>query len=180
MVVLGAGCGGSDNSKTTTTPTASPVTTPRTIDAAEKATQHAAKKEALKAKDRHLPGPIAIRTICAEPVPPPAPRTPYQLRCHVEAYGTPPHADTLLYMTSEDWNVPVDPQGNVGKATLLGTGRVRAFRRLDDRLNCSGHVTRPEKCVKPSPTETPSDQAIPGQSQALPPGETVPNQPSNP
>jgi hypothetical protein len=129
----------------------------------ERSAERSALASARKAEDRYLPGPLEMRASCSPPTPAPQPDTPFQLRCLVEGYGTPPGGDALSYMTNEEWLVPVDAEGKVGEATLLGQARIRAYRRKDDSLNCTNHEARAEKCAPP----------LPGQTAATPPP-TVP------
>jgi hypothetical protein len=164
MVLAATGCGGSNSSGSSSTTSA--VTSEKTLEAAKASAEKSAQKSASRAKDRYLPGPIELRTVCSEPIPPPAPNTAYQLKCHIEGFGTPPGGTGVRFMTSEDWLVPVDAQGGVGEATIDGTARIRAYRRLDDRLNCSNRKVRPEKCTKPAPNpgETPNTTPVPDQT----------------
>jgi hypothetical protein len=163
-----AGCGDDNND----TSSATAVTSEKTLEAAKTSAERAAMKSAQKAKDRYLPGPIELRTVCSEPIPPPQPNTAYQLKCHIEGFGTPPGGTGVRFMTSEDWLVPVDAQGNVGEATIDGTARIRAFRRLDDRLNCTNRKSRPEKCTKPAPNPGETPQTTPVPDQGVAPGST--------
>jgi hypothetical protein len=162
------GCGDDDDEGSTTQ---NEVST-EILANAERSAERSAAASAAKAKDRYLPGRLEMRAVCTPPKPAPLPDTPFQLRCLVEGYGTPPDEDTLSYMTNEEWLVPVDAEGKAGEATLLGQARIRAYRRNDDRLNCTNRKARPEKCAP----------LLPGQAVAPPPAvpqdENAPPQPA--
>jgi hypothetical protein len=162
-----SGCGDDDDDS----PDQNEVST-EILDQAEDTSSKASLESAQRAEDRYLPGPMEMRAVCSQPTPPPQPDTPYQLRCHVEGFGTPPNADNFAYMTYEDWLVPVDSTGKVGEPTIQGTYRIRTYRRKDNRLNCTNRKARPEKCAPP----------VPGQEVAPPPtapqGEGAPSQPA--
>jgi hypothetical protein len=169
VLLAGTGCGDDDDEGDSTTP--EPVST-EVLRSAEASAERSAAASAAKAKDRYLPGPIEMRAVCTAPTPAPPPETPFQIKCLVEGFGTPNDADNLSYMTNEDWLVPIDSQGKAGEATLAGQARIRAYRRKDDRLDCTHRKARPEKCAPP----------LPGQQVAPPPtvpqGESAPPQPA--
>jgi hypothetical protein len=168
LAVVPAGCGDDDDE-----PNEEPERVSRQLlDRAEQSASRSALASARRADDRYLPGPIELRTVCTPPEPAPPPNTPFQMKCHVEGYGTRPGEDTLRYMTYEDWLVPVDAQNRVGEATILGQARLRAYRRRDDRLNCTNRAVRPERCAP-----LPPGQSLPPtgpQGGAVPQGESVP------
>lgn len=145
-VPLLAGCGSdSGDSKT------SNAVPPEVVQRAEQASTARAKVLATQVKDRYLPGPVVLKVVCIEPDPPPQDNTPYQLKCHIEGFGTPPDNEGVRFMTSEDWTVPVDADGKVGPVSRAGTARIRAYRRLDNKLNCTNRKVRPERCTLPVP-----------------------------
>jgi len=158
-----AGCGDDGDDKGDTAPKNG--VPPQTLIGAERSVERAAVASAERAKDRYLPGRIEMRAVCAPPRPAPLPDTPFQLICHVEGYGSAPERDTPTYMTYEEWLVPVDAEGKAGEATILGQARIRAWRRKDDRLNCTNRKVRPEQCAP----------AVPGQTTpTVPQGEAIP------
>jgi hypothetical protein len=156
-----AGCGDDDGNSSTTS-TAQSEVDPDLLNAAEASAERSAEASARKAGDRYLPGRLEMRAACTGPTPAPPPDTPFQVRCLVEGFGTPPNKDSLSYMTNEDWLVPIDSTGKAGEATIAGPARIRTYRRKDDRLNCTNRKARPEKCAPP----------LPGQAVIPPP--TVP------
>jgi hypothetical protein len=143
-----AGCGDDDGNSTST---AKNQVSPELLSAAEASAERSAEASAKKASDRYLPGPMEMRAACTGPTPAPPPDTPFQVRCLVEGFGTPPNKDSLSYMTNEDWLVPIDSSGKVGEATIAGPARIRTYRRKDDRLDCTNRKARPEKCAPPLP-----------------------------
>ena len=89
------------------------------------------------------PGPMVMRTVCSPPTRRRSTETPTSSRATSRASALPPGKDRLTYMTYEDWLVPVDAQGKVGEPTIRGQARIRAYRRKDNRLNCTNRAARP-------------------------------------
>jgi hypothetical protein len=158
-----AGCGGGGGDK-------APAEDPEIVTAVSKKIEEAATREANSVKDRNLPGPKQVKTVCLPPDQAAKSGTPRDaVQCHVEAFTTPTKKlPKVAYVWSEDWRVPVQ-DGTLGEPEIVGAYRIKNFLRKDDRLNCSGGKTSQERCTGVF-TPPPDQSGIQGGGQPPPTG----------
>jgi hypothetical protein len=142
--LAGPGCGGDDE----------PVPPAEDQELVERAMDEIERTAAAKndpVKDRYIPGPKKFKLVCltteqarAAGVP------PDHLQCHVEAFSTrSKQRPGSVYIESEDYRVPVEPDGTVGDAFIVNGYRISYFLRRDHRLGCSVGKTPQNRCKAP-------------------------------
>jgi hypothetical protein len=107
----------------------------------------AALKIANATRDRNLPGPYQLKTVCLPPEQAAnfgTPRTSVQ--CHIEAFTIARKGRKQAYVWSEDWRVPVQ-DGKLGEPEIVGDYRIRNYLRRDHRLGCSVGKAAQERCT---------------------------------
>jgi hypothetical protein len=148
-VVLGAGCGGSDNGGGDGGDQA--AADARLNEQAGEKTKQAADKVVQATPDKNLKGhPKSYKTVCARAGDPEAVGDipPNTIKCHVEAFYDPYRGKPGGYIWSEDWLVPIQ-NGKLGTPVISGDYRIRNFLREDDKRNCTGRH-RPSECLPQS------------------------------
>jgi hypothetical protein len=139
---VAAGCGGSDDNGKSFDEQKAALEEQASLRAGQ-----SAKDAAATVKDKHLPGGVKrTDAVCTAPELPEGVETGYQIQCHVEAFSGVLPGRGSVFIWSEDWSVPVDQNGKLGTPVISGEYRIKNYLRRDNRLNCSGHVTRPEVC----------------------------------
>ncbi|MGH2978375.1 MAG: hypothetical protein ACRDLQ_01900 [Solirubrobacterales bacterium] len=110
--------------------------------------ERAAAASANPVRDRYIPGPKTFKVVCLSPEEARAKNVgPEFIQCHVEAFSTPSkRRPESVYVESEDWRVPVEPDGTVGDPVIVDGYRIRDFLREDHRLGCSVGKTPQERC----------------------------------
>ena len=107
----------------------------------------AALEIANSTRDRHLPGPYQLKTVCLPPRQAARSGTPRDsVQCHIEAFTIGRKGHKQAYVWSEDWRVPVQ-DGNLGTPEIVGDYRIRNFLRRDNLLGCSVGRTPPARCT---------------------------------
>jgi hypothetical protein len=147
MAVAAAGCGGdSDGDKSD-----HPADDPALVNQASEKIERAAAAAGDPIKDRHLPGPKRYEVVCLTPELARAKNVgPEFIQCHVEAFSTPSkRRPQSVYIESEDWRVPVEPDGSVGEPAIVDGYRIGDFLRKDHRLGCSAGQAPQERCKSP-------------------------------
>ena len=136
LVLAASGCGGEDSGD-------SPADDPAIVAEAGRKIEAAATRVANSTRDRNLPGPYYVRSVCLTPeeaADQEAPRDSVQ--CHVEAFTEKGNAA----VSGEDWRVAVK-DGQVGEPRIVEKYAIRDFLRKDDRLDCSGGKVPKERCT---------------------------------
>jgi hypothetical protein len=124
-----------------------PADDPETVAAVTKKIEAAAGRIANATRDRNLPGPYALKSVCLSPDQAARFQTPREsVQCHVEASTTGAKGRKPAYVWSEDWRVLVQ-DGELGEPEIVGEYGIRNFLRKDHRLNCSGGRTPQERCT---------------------------------
>ena len=152
MAVAAAGCGGNgDGDKSD-----HPADDPELVNQATEKIRQAAAAATDPIRDRYIPGPKRYEVVCLTPELARAKNVgPEFIQCHVEAFSTPSkRRPQSVYVESEDWRVPVEPDGSVGEPSIVDGYRIGDFLRKDHRLGCSAGRTPQERC-KSGFTETP-------------------------
>jgi hypothetical protein len=144
MAVAATGCGGDgDGDKPD-----HPADDPALVNQAMEKIERAAAAAGDRIRDRHLPGPKRYEVVCLTPEMARAKNVgPEFIQCHVEAFSTPSKKrPESVYIESEDWRVPVEPDGTVGDAVIVDGYRIGDFLRRDHRLGCSAGQVPQERC----------------------------------
>jgi hypothetical protein len=141
MASVASGCGGDDNGSSAKADKAA------LEDDAAVRVERSAKAVADRVHDKYLPGPRRMEAVCTAPDLPEGVDTGYQITCHVESYAAPQPGIGTLFIWSEDWTVPVDQNGALGKPVISGEYRIKNYLRKDNRLDCTNRTTRPEVCT---------------------------------
>jgi hypothetical protein len=144
MAVAAAGCGGDgDGDKSD-----HPADDPALVNQATEKIERAAAAAGDPIKDRHIPGPKRYEVVCLTPEMARAKNVgPEFIQCHVEAFSTPSkRRPQSVYIESEDWRVPVEPDGSVGEPAIVDGYRIGDFLRKDHRLGCSAGKAPQERC----------------------------------
>lgn len=152
MAAVAAGCGGNgDGDKSD-----HPADDPALVDQATEKIGRAAAAAGDPIRDRHIPGPKRYEVVCLTPEMARAKNVgPEFIQCHVEAFSRPSkRRPQSVYIESEDWRVPVEPDGGVGEPVIVDGYRIGDFLRKDHRLGCSVGQTPQERCKSPF-AETP-------------------------
>jgi hypothetical protein len=151
MAVAAAGCGGDDENKSD-----HPADDPALVNQATEKIERAAAAAGDPIKDRYLPGPKRYEVVCLTPEEARAKNVgPEFIQCHVEAFSTrSKRRPQSVYIESEDWRVPVEPDGSVGEPSIVDGYRIGDFLRKDHRLGCSAGRAPQERC-KTGFAETP-------------------------
>jgi len=147
MAVAAAGCGGDgDGDKSD-----HPADDPALVNQASEKIERAAAAAGDPIKDRHIPGPKRYEVVCLTPEMARAKNVgPEFIQCHVEAFSTPSkRRPQSVYIESEDWRVPVEPDGSVGEPAIVDGYRIGDFLRKDHRLGCSAGKAPQERCKSP-------------------------------
>jgi hypothetical protein len=142
MAVAAAGCGGDEDKSD------HPADDPALVNQAMEKIERAAAAAGDPIKDRYIPGPKRYEVVCLTPEMARAKDIgPEFIQCHVEAFSTPSkRRPQSVYIESEDWRVPVEPDGGVGEATIVDGYRIGDFLRKDHRLGCSAGQAPQERC----------------------------------
>jgi hypothetical protein len=143
-----AGCGDGDGGKPD-----NPADDPELVEQATAKIEPAAAASANPVKDRYIPGPKRFKIVCLSPEEARAKNVGADfIQCHVEAFSTPTKKKPQsVYVESEDWRVPVDPDGTVGAPVIVDGYRIADYLRKDNRLGCSVGRTPAERCKTPFP-----------------------------
>ena len=170
LVLAVAGCGGDDGGN------GAPADDPEIVAAVTDKIGVAALKIANATRDRNLPGPYQLKTVCLSPDQAANSGTPREsVQCHIEAFTIARKGRKQAYVWSEDWRVPVQ-DGKLGEPEIVGEYRIKNYLRLDNRLGCSVGKTPQERCT--GEYATPPGQAGAGQGPPTSDGQQeVPIQP---
>jgi hypothetical protein len=140
------GCGGGGNTDKR------PGADPKVRNLASAKAEAAAARVVNATRDKHIRGPKLYKIVCIPPDSPLAANVPAdQIKCHVEAFSQATANKPQGYIGSEDWLVPVKPDGSFGVPEISGDYRIKAYLVADNRFNCSGHKAPPGKCTPPPP-----------------------------
>jgi len=151
-----ASCGGGDGGSS------APADDPETVAAVTDKIGVAALKIANATRDRNLPGPYQLKTVCLSPDQAANSGTPREsVQCHIEAFTIARKGRKQAYVWSEDWRVPVQ-DGKLGAAEIVGDYRIKNYLTKDNRLGCSVGQTPQERCT--------GEYRQPGGGQAVGPG----------
>lgn len=144
--VVAAGCGDGDGSKSD-----HPADDPELVNQATVKIERAAAAAGDPIRDRHIPGPKRYAVVCLSPEMAAAKRIGSDfIQCHVEAFSRPSKKrPESVYIESEDWRVPVEPDGGVGEPVIVDGYRIGDFLRKDHRLGCSVGQAPQERCKSP-------------------------------
>jgi hypothetical protein len=147
VALLAAGCGGDGGNGNAD----QPANDPELVDQATQKIDRAAAASANPVKDRYIPGRKRFKVVCLSPEEARAKNVGNDfIQCHVEAFSTPTKKrPESVYVESEDWRVPVDPDGNVGDPVIVDGYRIADFLRKDNRLGCSVGRTPTDRCKNP-------------------------------
>jgi hypothetical protein len=148
MAVVAPGCGGDgDGDKSV-----HPADDPELVSQAMEKIEPAAAAAGDPVRDRHIPGPKRYEVVCLTPEMARARNVGSDfIQCHVEAFSTPSKKrPQSVYVESEDWRVPVEPDGTVGEPVIVDGYRIGDFLRRDHRLGCSVDQAPRERCKTPS------------------------------
>jgi hypothetical protein len=148
MALTAAGCG-DDETKASD----HPAEDPELVDQAMQKIDRAAARYTNPVRDRYIPGPKSFKIVCLDPEQARAKNvTDEFIQCHVEAFSTPTKGKPeTVYVESEDWRVPVEPNGTVGEPVIVDGYRIRDYLRKDHKLGCSVGKTPAERCKTPFP-----------------------------
>jgi hypothetical protein len=146
MTLAAAGCGDDDGSSS-----GEPADDPELVAQAKEKIDRAAAASANPVRDRHIPGPKRFEVVCLSPEEARAKNVgPEFIQCHVEAFSTRSKTrPERVYIESEDWRVPVEPDGTVGEPVIVDGYRIADFLRKDHRLGCSVGETPQDRCKTP-------------------------------
>jgi hypothetical protein len=152
VAVAAAGCGGEGDGEKSD----HPADDPALVDQATEKIGRAAAAAGDRIRDRYIPGPKRYEVVCLTPEMARARNVgPEFIQCHVEAFSRPSKKrPESVYIESEDWRVPVDPDGTVGEPAIVDGYRIGDFLRKDHRLGCSAGQAPQEHCKSPF-SETP-------------------------
>jgi hypothetical protein len=139
--LVASGCGGDDE----------PVPPAEDQELVEKAMAEIERTAAAKndpVKDRYIPGPKKYKIVCLTTQQARAAAAPPDtIQCHVEAFSTrSKQRPGSVYIESEDYRVPVEPDGSVGDAVIFNGYRISYFLRRDHNLGCSVGKTPQNRC----------------------------------
>ena len=128
-----------------------PADDPELITQAQQKIERAAAASGDRAKDRYIPGPKRYEVVCLTPEMARQKNVGADfIQCHVEAFSTPSKKKReSVYVESEDWRVPVQPEGGVGEPVIVDGYRIADFLRRDNRLGCSVGKTVQDTCKSP-------------------------------
>ncbi len=151
VTVVAAGCGGDGDGDKPDLPAEDAELVSQAMEKIERAA--AAAGDPIR--DRHIPGPKRYEVVCLDPDAARAKGVgPEFIQCHVEAFSKPSKKrPESVYIESEDWRVPVDPDGNVGEPLIVDGYRIGDFLRKDHRLGCSVGQAPQERCKSPFATQ---------------------------
>jgi hypothetical protein len=146
LAFAAAGCGDDDS-----TASDHPADDPELVDQAIQKIDRAAAASANPVRDRYIPGRKRFKVVCLDPAQAAAKNVGADfIQCHVEAFSTPTkNKRESVYVESEDWRVPVEPDGTVGEPVIVDGYRIRDFLRKDHRLGCSAGQAPQERCKSP-------------------------------
>ena len=133
----------------------------------------AALKIANATRDRNLPGPYQLKTVCLSPDQAARSGTPREsVQCHIEAFTIARKGHKQAYVWSEDWRVPVQ-DGKLGAAEIVGEYRIKNYlrqgqpARLQRRADPAGALHRRvlaagrRPAVGPGPPTSDGQQEVP-------------------
>jgi hypothetical protein len=141
LVLTAASCGSEDSGSD------APAEDAETVAAVTDKIGVAALKIANATRDRNLPGPYQLKTVCLSPEQAATFGTPREsVQCHIEAFTIARKGRKQAYVWSEDWRVPVQ-DGKLGEPEIVGDYRIKNYLRLDNRLGCSVGKTPQERCT---------------------------------
>jgi hypothetical protein len=145
--VAAAGCGGDGDADKSD----HPADDPALVTQASEKIERAAAAAGDRIRDRYIPGPKRYEVVCLTPEMARAKNVgPEFIQCHVEAFSTPSkRRPQSVYIESEDWRVPVEPDGSVGEPVIVDGYRIGDFLRKDHRLGCSAGKAPQEHCKSP-------------------------------
>jgi hypothetical protein len=142
LAVAVAGCGGGDDGGS-----GAPADDPEIVAAVTDKIGQAALEIANATRDRHLPGPYQLKTVCLSPEQAANSGTSRDaVQCHIEAFTIARKGRKQAYVWSEDWRVPVQ-DGKLGAAEIVGDYRIKNYLTRDNRLGCSAGQTPQERCT---------------------------------
>ena len=147
MAVVAAGCGGDgDGGKPD-----QPANDPELVGQAMEKIERAAAAAGDRIRDRYIPGPKRYEVVCLDPEAALAKGAGADfIQCHVEAFSTrSKQRPQSVYIESEDWRVPVQPDGTLGEPLIVDGYRIGDFLRKDNRLGCSVGKAPQEHCKSP-------------------------------
>jgi hypothetical protein len=146
MALAAASCGDDDGNAS-----GHPADDQELVAQAMEKIDRAAAASANPVRDRHIPGPKRFKIVCLSPEEAQTKDVGSDfIQCHVEAFSTrSKQRPERIYIESEDWRVPVEPDGTVGDPVIVDGYRIADFLRKDHRLGCSVQQAPQEHCKSP-------------------------------
>jgi hypothetical protein len=143
IAVVPAGCGGDEDGGSD-----HPADDPELVSQAMEKIERAAAAAGDRIADRYIPGPKRYEVVCLDPEAARAKGAGADfIQCHVEAFSTrSKKRPESVYIESEDWRVPVEPDGTLGEPLIVDGYRIGDFLRRDNRLGCSVQKAPQERC----------------------------------